>query len=573
MSNSSNYYFTPDHELFRQGVRDFLQKEIAPHIDHWEKQQQIPKEIWKKMGDMGYLGLIYPEQYGGSGVDFFYSVVFIEEVSKLWSGGFAAAFTVQEYMSSTYIFKNGSELLKQKYLTRCISGDLVSSIAITEPGAGSDVANIQTKAIRHGDHYILNGSKTFITNAYYGDILVVVCKTNPEAGVNGVSLLLVERNSPGITARKLDKLGWHASDTAELFFDNVEVPAENLIGEEGLGFFYLMDGLQTERLVGAIGAISGCEAAIDYSLEYMSQRQAFGRSINKFQVLRHRIAQLASEITCTKYFVYHCCRMHNDGLYAVKECSMAKLMATELSDDVAYQCLQFFGGYGYMEEFKMARMFRDSRILTIGGGSSEIMREIIAKMVIEDINYSKGSTKTKANTTNHDKELNGSMPVANMEGNSNASVHTANHSYTASGLVNSENPEQQTNSQNQSPQENNNSETVNHKINNYHNNQTNEFMSYESTLEAFQKRAVTSPVLGKSIKFDFGDQHIFIDGTGEQNIVTGEDKDADCVVNVTLENLEKLVKGDLNPMTAFMMGKLKVKGDMSVAMKLQSLLG
>jgi|GEM_PF-139205 len=537
-----NYYFTPDHEIFRQGVRDFLQKEILPHIDSWEKQQQIPKEIWKKMGDMGYLGLIYPEVYGGSEADFFYSVAFVEEISKVWSGGFAAAFSVQEYMSSTYIYKHGSELLRQKYLTKCISGEMVCSIAITEPGAGSDAANIQTRARREGDHYVLDGSKTFITNAYYGDLMVVVCKTDPAASASGVSLLVVEHHSPGITARKLDKLGWHASDTAELHFDKVKVPAENLLGEEGMGFIYLMGGLQLERLVGAVGAIAGCEGAIAYSLEYMSQRQAFGRSINRFQVLRHRIAQLTSEIECTKYFVYHCCRLYADGEYAVKECSMAKLLATELSDTVAYECLQLFGGYGYMEEFKIARMFRDSRILTISGGSSEIMREIIAKMVIDEVNYDKGSTLSNLKDKKTDAK-----PLADQK---DERVYA-----TPSAAIGGDIPKSRT----LLPTEN-----LHHQFKN---------MSYETTLSAFQKRAETSPALGNSLKFDFGDQYIHIDGTGEKNIITGEDKEADCVVNITLENLEKMVAGDLNPMTAFMMGNIKVKGNMGVAMKLQSLLG
>ncbi|MEL6594187.1 MAG: acyl-CoA dehydrogenase family protein, partial [Bacteroidota bacterium] len=376
-----DYYFNEDHKLFRQGLRQFLDKEVMPNIDAWEEARHTPKEIWKKFGDMGYLGLNYPEKYGGVDADFFYSVIFSEEVSKCFSGGFAVAPTVMQYMATPYIFQHGSEELKQKYLVPAIAGEAVSSIAISEPGAGSDVANIQTRAVREGDHYIVNGSKTFITNGVYGDFLVTVVKTNPDAGVGGISLLVIDRDAPGVSATKLKKLGWHASDTAELAFDNVKVPASNLVGEEGQGFYYLMGGLQLERLIGAIGAVAGAESALDYALEYMAQREAFGRPINRFQVLRHRVADLATEIEATKYFIYHLCRVHNDGGYAVKECSMAKLKATELSDRAMYECLQFFGGYGFMEEYKMARMFRDSRVLTIGGGSSEIMREIIAKMV------------------------------------------------------------------------------------------------------------------------------------------------------------------------------------------------
>ncbi|MEL7531186.1 MAG: acyl-CoA dehydrogenase family protein, partial [Bacteroidota bacterium] len=298
-----NYYFTEEHNLFREGLRQFLDKEVMPNIDQWEEEQRIPKSLWKKFGDMGYMGLNYPEEYGGVDADFFYSVIFCEEVCKCFSGGFAVAPMVMQFMATPYIFQHGSEHLKQKYLVPSIAGEMVSSIAITEPGAGSDVANIKTEAIKDGDHYIVNGSKTFITNGVYGDYLITVVKTNPDAGVGGISLLIIDRDAPGVSATKLKKLGWHASDTAELAFDNVKVPATNLIGEEGQGFYYLMGGLQVERLTGAIGAVAGAECALDYALDYMAQREAFGRPINRFQVLRHRIADLATEIEATRYFV------------------------------------------------------------------------------------------------------------------------------------------------------------------------------------------------------------------------------------------------------------------------------
>lgn len=511
-----SYYFTEEHELFRQGLKEFLQKEVAPHIDEWEENQRIPKEIWKKFGDMGYMGLNYSEQYGGSAVDFWYSVVFCEEISKMWSGGFAVTPSVIQYMSTTYIYKHGSEFLKQKYLAPTIRGELVSSIGITEPGAGSDVQNIQTKAIRQGDYYIVNGQKTFITNAVYGDYIVTVVKTDPAKGFEGVSLLVIDRNAPGVSAKKLKKLGWHSSDTAELFFDNVKVPVENLVGEEGQGFVYLMGGLQLERLCGAISAIAACEAAIEYTLQYMSERHAFGRPINKFQVLRHRMAQLAAETETIKYYVYHCCRLHNDGEYAVKESSIAKLMATELSDKVAYQCLQNFGGYGYMEEYKMARMFRDSRILTIGGGSTEIMREIIAKMIIDDKQYKKTGLTINYNQQQH-----------------NTAPPTESISLT--------------------------------------NNKNSNTMAFESLFATLQAGAAAAPTLGKTLKFDFGDNKVFIDGTGEKNVVSAEDKEADCTIGVSTEDLQAMMAGTLNPMSAFMGGKIKVKGDMGIAMKLQSL--
>ncbi len=382
-----SYYFSEEHELFRQSLKDFFKKEVHPYIDEWEAEQRIPRSIWERMGEMGYLGLNYPESYGGLNLDFFYSVVFTEELAKTWSGGFSAALSVQQFMSSTYIFKYGSEELKQKYVVPAIQGKCICSIGITEPGAGSDVANIKTTATLQGDHYLINGSKTFITNGVYGDVIILVCKTDPSKGINGVSLIAVDRNAEGVTANKLKKLGWHASDTAELGFDNVKVPAGNLIGEEGMGFIYLMNGLQLERLIGAVLGIGGIDAALEYTLKYMSERSAFGRPINRFQVLRHRIAQLTAEIESTRYYVYHVCKMHNDDQYAVKESSISKLLASELADKSAYQLLQMFGGYGYMEEYKMARFFRDSRIGTIGGGTSEIMREIIAKMVIDDKAY------------------------------------------------------------------------------------------------------------------------------------------------------------------------------------------
>lgn len=511
-----SYYFTEEHDLFRQGLKDFLQREVVPNIDQWEEQQRIPKEIWKKFGEMGYLGLNYSTEYGGEAADFWYSVIFCEEVAKVWSGGFAVTPLVIQYMSTPYLYKHASELIKQKYLVPTIKGELVSCIGITEPGAGSDVQNIKTRAVREGDHYVVNGSKTFITNAVYGDYIVAVVKTDASTSKSfeGVSLLIIDRNAAGVSAKKLKKLGWHASDTAELFFDNVKVPAENLIGEEGQGFIYLMGGLQLERLTGAISAIAGCENAMDYTLQYMSERQAFGRSINKFQVLRHRMAQLAAEIECTKQFVYHCCRLHNDSEYVVKESSMAKLLATELSDKVAYQCLQSFGGYGYMEEYKMARMFRDSRILTIGGGSSEIMREIIAKMIIEDKQY-----ENKGLTINYAKsDTQPSQPKQTIN-----------------------KPQNSTN------------------------------MAFETLLENLTASASKAPALGKTLKFDFGDHKIYLDGTGAGNLVSTEDKEADCVIGVSQEDLLGMMTGSVNPMTAFMSGKIKVKGDMSVAMKLQSL--
>lgn len=508
-------HFTEEHELFRTSLRQFLEKEAIPNIDQWEEERRTPREIWKKMGDLGFLGLSYPEEYGGSNLDFFYDVVFNEELGRTNSGGFAITQQVVQYMSGPYILKYGSDALKKKYLPGIISGDLISSIGITEPGAGSDAQNIQTKAIRDGDHYIVNGSKTFITNGVYGDLIVTVVKTDPDAGSAGVSLLVIEQKMGGVTATKLKKLGWHSSDTAELSFDNVRVPVENLVGEEGRGFYYLMNGLQLERLCAVPAAVTGCEKAIEVTLQYMSERQAFGRPINKFQVLRHRMAQLASEVEALKAFSYYCCKMYNDGVYDVKLCSMAKLLATELAEKVATQCLQSYGGYGFMEEYPMARMYRDVRVGTIGGGSSEIMREILAKMIIDDVNYDAAPSSIVERSKKSNVQANG----------------------TAAPKAAAAKPE----------------------------------ATFDSILNGVQSKAGSAASLGKTLKFDFGGQQIFIDGSGDANQVSDQDNPADCTINMSMDDFQRLIAGQLNPMSAVMSGKIKIDGDMSVAMKLQAL--
>ncbi len=386
-------YFSEEHEMFRKSLRDFLKREVKPNLNKWENDGKIPKEIWKKMGKMGFLGLSYPEKYGGANLDFFFEVVLNEEMGRLNSGGFTITQQAVQYMSGPYILKYGSELLKNKYLPGIISGNLISCIGITEPNTGSDVQNIQTNAIKKGDNYIVNGSKTFITNGVYGDFIVTVVKTNQAARSKGISLLVIDLDSPGITKTKIDKLGWRSSDTAELSFDNVVVPSENLLGEEGKGFYYLMNGLQLERLCFMPSSIATMEFAISESLSYMNERKAFGESIDKLQVLRHRIAQLSSEIEALKVFSYYCCNLFDKNIYDVKLCSMGKLLCTELHEKVSTQCLQFFGGNGYTEDYPMARMYRDCRVGTIGGGTSEIMREIIAKIVIDGKDYEAEKSK------------------------------------------------------------------------------------------------------------------------------------------------------------------------------------
>lgn len=380
-------YFTEEHELFRKSFQEFLQKEVVPHIEKWEKTGSIDRFIWKKFGEMGYFGLNYPEQYGGLGLDIFYTVIFLEEMQKIHSGGFAAAMWAHAYLAMTHLAKEGDEEIKQKYLTASIEGDMIGCLCITEPFGGSDVAGMKTTAVKKGDKYVINGSKTFITNGVYSDYLVVAAKTNPELHNKGMSIFIIDRDTPGISATKLDKLGWRASDTAEIAFDNVEIPASHLMGEEGKGFPYIMQHFAFERLIMGINAHARAEYALDYTLKYMSERTAFGKTIDQFQALRHSIADMASEVEMNKEFNYSVAERLGKGEYVVKEASMSKLLSTKMADKVIYQCLQFLGGYGYMEDYPLARLSRDSRLGPIGGGTSEILREVIAKMVIDKKEY------------------------------------------------------------------------------------------------------------------------------------------------------------------------------------------
>ncbi len=380
-------YFTEEHESFRQSFKEFLQKEVVPHIEKWEKEGAIERFIWKKFGEMGYFGLNSPEEYGGLGLDLFYTVIFLEELQKINSGGFAAAMWAHAYLAMTHVNKEGNDRIKKAYLTPSIEGEKIGCLCITEPFGGSDVAGMRTTAVKKGDTYVLNGSKTFITNGVYADYMVVATKTQPELGNKGMSIFIIDSNTLGVSTTKLDKLGWRASDTAEIAFDNVIIPAENLMGEEGKGFPYIMQHFALERLVMGINAHARAEYAIEYVIQYMSERQAFGRTIDKFQSLRHKVADMASEVEMCKALTYATTKRLNHGEYVVKEASMSKLMSTKIADQVVYDCLQLLGGYGYMEEYPMARLLRDSRLGPIGGGTSEILREIIAKIVIDGKSY------------------------------------------------------------------------------------------------------------------------------------------------------------------------------------------
>jgi len=380
-------YFTEEHEFFRKSFQDFLKKEVVPHIDTWEQTGTIDRFIWEKFGEMGYFGLATPEAYGGMDLDIFYTIIFIEELQKINSGGFAAAIWAHEYLAMTHLNKEANEAQKQKYLVPSVTGEKIGCLCITEPFGGSDVGGMRTTAVKKGDTYIINGSKTFITNGVYSDYLIVAAKTSPELGNKGISIFVMDRDLPGISATKLDKLGWRASDTAEIAFDNVVIPAENLMGEENLGFPYIMQHFALERLIMGVNAHARSEWALDYAIGYMKERTAFGKPISKFQALRHKVADLASEVEMVKTFNYVTAKRLDDGEYVVKEATMSKLLSTKIADQVAYDCVQLLGGYGYMEEYPLARNLRDSRLGPIGGGTSEILREIISKMVIDGVNY------------------------------------------------------------------------------------------------------------------------------------------------------------------------------------------
>lgn len=380
-------YFTEEHDFFRKSFQDFLKKEVVPHIEKWEKTGSIDRFIWKKMGEMGYFGINYPEAYGGLDLDLFYTVIFLEELQKINSGGFAAAMWAHAYLAMTHLNKEGNHEQKEKYLAPSVTGDMIGCLCISEPFGGSDVGGMRTTAVKNGDRYIINGSKTFITNGVYSDYLIVAAKTKPELGNKGISIFVIDRETEGLSATKLDKLGWRASDTGEIAFDNVEIPVENLMGEENKGFGYIMQHFALERLIMGINAHARSEWALEYTIQYMKDRIAFGKPISKFQALRHKVAELLAEVEVSKSFNYQTTKRLDQGEYVVKEATMSKLVSTRVADDVAYECLQLLGGYGYMEEYPMARLLRDSRLGPIGGGTSEILREIIAKMVIDGKDY------------------------------------------------------------------------------------------------------------------------------------------------------------------------------------------
>jgi len=375
--------FEPEHEQFRESVRKFLETEAVPHHAQWEKEGQIDRQLWFKAAEQGFLAPTVPEAYGGVGVDFRYNAIIDEEVSRLGLTGIG--FGLHSDIAVPYILHNGSEAQKQKYLPRCISGEIVTAIAMTEPGTGSDLQGVKTTAVLDGDEYVINGSKTFITNGQQADLVIVVCKTDPSAGAKGISLILVEAGTPGFDkGTNLEKVGMKAQDTSELFFQDVRVPKENLLGEEGRGFVYLMQELPQERLSIALVAMACAESILAQTVDYVNERKAFGKPIAAFQNTQFKLAELDADITAQRVFVDRCLALHVQGKLDSVTASKAKLITTELQGRVVDECLQLHGGYGYMWEYPVARAFADARVQRIYGGTSEVMKLIIARSLFQD---------------------------------------------------------------------------------------------------------------------------------------------------------------------------------------------
>jgi alkylation response protein AidB-like acyl-CoA dehydrogenase len=372
-------FFEQEHEDFRATVRTFLEREAVPHQAQWEKDGQVSREVWRKAGDAGILCFDVDEEYGGLGLkDFRYNMVVAEEVTRAGASGLG--FSVHSDIIVPYISQLGTPEQKQRWLPGLVSGELVSAIAMTEPGAGSDLQGIATTAVDKGDHYVLNGSKTFISNGILSDLVIVVCRTDPDAGHQGISLLVVERGMPGFErGRNLEKVGLKAQDTAELFFDNVQVPKANLLGDEGSGFISLMVNLPQERISIAAIAVAACEHVLGLCLDYAKERKAFGRPIGSFQHNRFVLAEMATEVHIARVFVNDCVQRLNAGEVDTALASMAKWWTTELQKKVVDQGVQLFGGYGYMLEYPISQAFLDSRIQTIYGGTTEIQKEIIGR--------------------------------------------------------------------------------------------------------------------------------------------------------------------------------------------------
>jgi len=374
-------FFTAEHDALRATIRAFVERELQPHAEEWETAGNFPDWVFERMGDAGLLGLSYPEEYGGSGGDYISTLVLKEEMARSGSGGVGMAVAVQTDMATPPIFRFGTEAQKQEYLVPSIKGRKIACLGITEPNAGSDVANIETTAVRDGSDWIVNGRKIFITNGVRAHFCTLVARTDKPSGYHGFSLFLIPTNTPGWqVTRRLDKLGMHSSDTAEILMEDVRLPEEALLGEEGKGFYQIMWELQGERLVAAAGAVAGSQLLFDRCLQYAKERQAFGQPIGKFQTMAHRLAEMGTEIEAARQLVYDAVWKFNKGEYPVREISMAKLYTGIVVNKITNHAMQIFGGAAYLMDIPIQRAWRDSRLMRIGGGADEVMRDIISKM-------------------------------------------------------------------------------------------------------------------------------------------------------------------------------------------------
>lgn len=377
----SRELFGTDHELFRSSVREFVEREVAPHVAEWEEAGLVDKEMFRKAGSSGLLGIAVPEEYGGGGVaDFRFNAVVVEELVRGDALSAGLCITLHNDVVTPYFTELANSEQRERWLPGIASGELMTAVAMTEPGTGSDLAGISTTAIRDGDHYVVNGSKTFITNGINSDLIVTAVKTSPAERHAGMSLIVIEDGMEGFTrGRNLDKIGLHSQDTAELFFDDVMVPADNLLGEDGRGFLHLVQNLPQERLSIAVGSIAHAQVAFDWTLDYVKERQAFGQPIGSFQTVKHNMAEMRTELDIAQTYVDSQILAHNAGELTADDAAKGKWWVTELENRVIYRCLQLFGGWGYMEEYPIARAYRDARVQTIYGGTTEIMKEIIGK--------------------------------------------------------------------------------------------------------------------------------------------------------------------------------------------------
>ncbi|MBP6381358.1 MAG: acyl-CoA dehydrogenase family protein [Pseudomonadales bacterium] len=373
--------FTDEHEIFRATVGRLLDEECVPHHERWEEQGHVDREAWLKAGEQGLLCPTVPEEFGGLGTDFLYNVVVDEEIARRGLSGIG--WGLHSDIAAPYIVNYGTMELKRKYLPKMISGEMIGAIAMTEPGAGSDLQGVKTTAVRDGDHYVINGSKTFITNGYLSDLVIVVAKTDPAGGAKGTSLILVEAGTPGFSkGRKLKKVGMKAQDTSELFFEDVRVPCSNLIGEEGMGFVYLMQELPQERLTVGVSAVAGAEAILAQTVAYVKERKAFGKPVAAFQNTQFKLAEMDSELTAMRVFIDRCIELHLQGKLDVPTVAKSKLLSTDLQCRIIDECVQLHGGYGYMLEYPVARAWADARVQRIYAGTNEVMKLIVSRALL-----------------------------------------------------------------------------------------------------------------------------------------------------------------------------------------------